>query len=319
MSPIRMKRWVVLQGAGMFVLSGGLLFLRSATFLFWAIGHGHEPIAKMAFLTIASVNARGPENRTPLMEAAFRQKPEMVRFLLFHNADWTAADEQGLQAIHYASDVGSARQLLERGADVNARDKFGTTPLMQAAWDAQTAVVEFLLLHGATINATDDTGLQALHRAAQNWQEDGSTVKLLLEYGADPDALSAYKETPLLRAVSGFNGGTAANALAILARSRDINEQDSETGDTALLIATTDSQSAVFSGLLQAGANPNLANHHGDRPIHFAAMNELNDRVDELLNHGADPCAKGSDGLSARDIAKSKPTSGNLKFTICKV
>ena len=100
------------------MLSGVLLFLRSATFLFWAIEHGHERVAKLAFLTIARVNVRGPQNRTPLMEAAFRQKPEMVRFLLFHNADWRAVDEQGLQAIHYASDVGSARQLLERGADV---------------------------------------------------------------------------------------------------------------------------------------------------------------------------------------------------------
>jgi ankyrin repeat protein len=281
--------------------------------------HGHERMAKLAFLTMASANARGPQNRTVLMEAAFQQKPEMVRFLLFHNADWRAVDDEGLQAIHYASDVGSARQLLERGADVNARDKFGSTPLMQAAADAQTAVVEFLLLHGAAIHATDDTGLQALHWAAHNWQEDGSTVRMLLEHGADPDALSAYKETPLLWAVSGTNGGTAANALALLARSRDINRQDTETGDTALLIATTDSESAVFSSLLQAGADPNLANHYGDRPIHFAAMNELNDRVDELVNHGADPCAKGSDGLSAHDIAKSKPTSGNLKFTICKL
>src|SRR5947207_462953 len=106
MSPIRITKWVVLHGACLVVLAGVLLFLRSATFLFWAIEHGRERVAKLAFLTIASVNARGPQNRTPLMEAAFRQKPEMVRFLLFHNADWTATDEQGLQAIHYASDVG---------------------------------------------------------------------------------------------------------------------------------------------------------------------------------------------------------------------
>ena len=69
MSPIRITKWVVLHGACLVVLAGVLLFLRSATFLFWAIEHGRERVAKLAFLAIASVNARGPENRTPLMEA----------------------------------------------------------------------------------------------------------------------------------------------------------------------------------------------------------------------------------------------------------
>jgi ankyrin repeat protein len=297
---------MVLRGAGVALLAGSILLVRSATFLFWTIDHGHERTAKLAFLTVANVNVRGFYNRTPLMEAAFHQKPGLVRFLLSHHADLTAGDNDGSQAIHYASDVGSAQQLLEHGAQVNARSKDGDTPLMQAAWDAQTTVVEFLLQRGADIHATDNSGLQALHRAAQNWQADGSTVQVLLEHGADPDALSNDKETPLLRAVSGFNGGTTGNALAILSRSRAIDQQDSLVGDTPLLIATTESNSAAFLALLQAGANPNLANNHRETPIYFAALNELQDRMIELLRHGADPCLKGRDGLSAYDIAKSK-------------
>ena len=55
---------------------------------------------------------------------------------------------------------------LRAGANVNARDAGGLTPLHFAAAKNKTAVVDVLLKGGANVNARDKTGWTPLHRAA---------------------------------------------------------------------------------------------------------------------------------------------------------
>ena len=84
--------------------------------------------------------------------------------------------------------------LLERGVDVNARNKAArvplhlaaeTTPLGDAAEDARQAdVIRLLAEHGAELNAQDKKGRTPLHRATYEGQVDA--VEALLEAGADP-------------------------------------------------------------------------------------------------------------------------------------
>jgi ankyrin repeat protein len=58
--------------------------------------------------------------------------------------------------------VDDVRQLLEHGADVNARDSYGQTGLMLAAQAGHRGVVETLLAYGANLNVTAKFGLSAL-------------------------------------------------------------------------------------------------------------------------------------------------------------
>ena len=58
-------------------------------------------------------------------------------------------------------DVIQLEQALARGADVNACNNLGLTPLMMAAYHGQTDMVKFLVEHGADINAVDNGGLTA--------------------------------------------------------------------------------------------------------------------------------------------------------------
>src|SRR5512134_4087896 len=58
--------------------------------------------------------------------------------------------------------VEAIRELLHRGADVDARDRYGQTGLMLAAHAGHRGVVELLLEHGAELNATAKFGLSAL-------------------------------------------------------------------------------------------------------------------------------------------------------------
>jgi len=68
--------------------------------------------------------------------------------------DWEQAATHG--------DVESARRLLQSGADVDSRDRYGQTALMQAAHHGHEALVELLIENGADLNVTAKYGLSAL-------------------------------------------------------------------------------------------------------------------------------------------------------------
>src|SRR5438270_11671218 len=62
-----------------------------------------------------------------------------------------------VDALHAAVRAGSlerVRELVAAGADVNARDPLGSTPLFVAAWAGNTEIASFLLVHGAAVNAS---------------------------------------------------------------------------------------------------------------------------------------------------------------------
>jgi len=62
----------------------------------------------------------------------------------------------------------TVRHLIEKGADVNARDDIGMTVLMHAAYSRNADVVRFLIEKGADVNAVDRGGMNALSYARDN-------------------------------------------------------------------------------------------------------------------------------------------------------
>jgi uncharacterized protein len=77
--------------------------------------------------------------------------------------------------------------VLERSADVNAKDKFGRTALMFAVRHGRLEVEKRLLQKGADVNAADDKGETALIKAVDA-DDNPDVVKLLLDKGADVNA-----------------------------------------------------------------------------------------------------------------------------------
>jgi hypothetical protein len=96
-----------------------------------------------------------------------------------------------------ASDGDAARvkELLRKGANVNARDESGHTPLHHAAYRGHAEVAELLLERGADVNARDKDGHTPLHWAAAEGYAD--VARLLLERGADPSIRDRDGRTPL--------------------------------------------------------------------------------------------------------------------------
>lgn len=75
------------------------------------------------------------------------------------------------------------QKALRDGADVDARDPEGRTPLMCAAEKGNVRIAQVLLAHGASVNARDYAQTTVLSLAAGNGSED--VVTLLLKNGAD--------------------------------------------------------------------------------------------------------------------------------------
>ena len=86
------------------------------------------------------------------------------------------------------------RRLLDRGVNVNARDRYERTPLHLVAEYGHTETVRLLLDRGADPNKRDVFGYTPLHSAAEGGRFE--TVRLLLDRGADPDALDEDGLTP---------------------------------------------------------------------------------------------------------------------------
>ncbi len=120
----------------------------------------------------ALAHAWSPDGFTPLHLAAFFGSEGMAGLLLAHGADPSAVARNTtlVQPIHsaVASRVGSiVAMLLDRGADVNARQQGGWTPLHAAAIFDDLPLVELLLSRGARADLGNDQGKTPLDIAAE--------------------------------------------------------------------------------------------------------------------------------------------------------
>ncbi len=106
------------------------------------------------------MDTRDQRGTTLLMHAAAIGSPEAVKFLLDKGADVNAKNElEATPLILAAGNPEKARMLVEKGADVNAHSKLGRTPLIIAAGcDGCTSTVKLLLDKGADPNAKDKQG-----------------------------------------------------------------------------------------------------------------------------------------------------------------
>ena len=173
-----------------------------------------------------------------------------------------------------------AKLLIDKGADVNARDKGGRTALMEAALEGHFELAKLLIDKGADVYAKQKSGWTALMSAAASG--DLAMVKLLLEKGAHINAKSGTPYCPfILQAV----------------RPRDSHEShystvesylaESENGWTALMSATAEGHVEVVRLLLEKYANVNARTDNGATALKIAQDKGRKDIVELLKAHGA--------------------------------
>ena len=103
------------------------------------------------------------------------------------NHEWTP--------LHAAANKETAELLIANGADINAKDDTGGTPLFWAALEGNEEVAKLLIRQGADVNAAGRKGWTALHWAVAMAQK--KSVELLIGEGADVNAKDVIYGTPL--------------------------------------------------------------------------------------------------------------------------
>lgn len=156
-------------------------------------------------------------------------------------------DRQLLEAVK-EGDTESVKELLGKGADVNAKDEDGGTALMWAAAKGNKDIVKKLLAQEADVNAKSQTGKTALIAAAEKDQTE--IAKDLMQAGAEVNTKDRNGRTALMWAA--YKGHPEVIKL-LIAHEVNVNIAD-RYGMTALKVAKKKGHTDIVRLLKQAGA-----------------------------------------------------------------
>lgn len=134
---------------------------------------------------LPDINQKDRDGNTALFYCLGNRNPKILELLLRLGADVTIQNNDGDTAVHRLCRYTIINQqaitrLVEAGANINAVDHSGCTPLMDAAEiGADPVAIQFLIDLGATRDATDHDGDSALIRAVKSGFSDIGSLKVL--------------------------------------------------------------------------------------------------------------------------------------------
>ncbi|XP_064643262.1 ankyrin-1-like isoform X3 [Lineus longissimus] len=176
----------------------------------------------------AKANLVDKMEATPLILAArFGNIKVGLKLLeVYTPEDVRKANMDGDQAIHFAvttDNLELVETLIDRGADKDAKNEFGFTPLHFAVLSRNLPAVTFLVKKaGVNVNAVDKDGNQAIHFAVTTANLE--LVETLIDRGADKDAKNEFGFTPLHLAV--LSGNLLAVSFLVKKAGVNVNAAD---------------------------------------------------------------------------------------------
>ncbi|HYL74014.1 MAG TPA: ankyrin repeat domain-containing protein [Bryobacteraceae bacterium] len=287
----------------------------------------------MAILLSGAAAAQIDGSKEPLCRAAQLGDLVQVRTLLAGGANPNVRDEQGQTPLMRAAAVlgraavledakgiqqdyqGVAKLLLDKGADVNARDPAGRTALLMALDGAASeykviggdeGMARLLISRGAAVNAQDDMGWSPLLNVLHLWADQPAMIAFLIAKGADVNARLKDGRTGLMLAA---RLGKDDRLPVLLAKGANVNASDN-TGTTALMVAAAvqwDEQALTMMKLLLAkGADPNAKDNQGRTAAGRVAQDGYIERAKFLADHGTRVADPATFLASARNFALAR-------------
>jgi len=195
-------------------------------------------------------------------------------------AQATTADADLIESVKLG-ELARARELLSKGAAVNASDRRGFTPLMWASASGHLELVRQLIEGGAAVDLLAHDGTTAMMLASANGFTE--VVRALLLRGAD---------------VTAARGGVTARQLALERGHSDVVTLLDQAGvlGARLLQAASEGHDMVVRQLLATGAPVNVTDARGATALMIAARNGDLGMLQALLSRGADSSARDSQG-----------------------
>ena len=170
---------------------------------------------------------------------------------------------------------------IENGAEVNATNEYGRTPLYWAVYDENLEIAQLLIANGADLTATDKYGNTPLHWAAESGDLDAA--QLLIANGADVKAIDKNGRTPLHSAV---DSGNLDAAKLLIANGANVNATNQDR-ETPLHRAVINGHLATAQLLIENGADLTVTDNDERTPLHWASLKgdiEIAQLL-EIVNH----------------------------------
>src|SRR5688572_8451404 len=221
------------------------------------------------------VNAVRVDGLTALNAAVYTDRLDVVEELLRAGAK-PSADRYGVTPLYLAAVNGNAamiRRLLDAGADPNAVDAGGETALITAARTGNPATLRALIERGARVDAREPEFQQTALMIAVR-EDHAPAVEVLLGAGASADAQTRKGPVPAFvppcKGTGCGSEGVGINRGGLPDRGR---RAEAKGGMTPLLYAARDGRLAAAERLVAAGADLELAEVNGIRPLLMAVLN----------------------------------------------
>lgn len=206
----------------------------------------------VALLASAPALSGAAAKQYPLHAAAQHNDAQAVQQLLAQGSEIDARDASGSTALLVAARanaVDAARALIDAGADVNAKDHINDSAYLYAGARGHLDILKMTLSHGADLQSTNRYGGTALIPAAERGHVE--TVQTLIDAGVAVDHVNNLGWTALLEAIILGDGGQRHQQIVDL--------------------------------LLQAGADPYLADREGTTPLQHARSRGYREIENSLL------------------------------------
>lgn len=218
------------------------------TALQYAVWWDHTETIKLLIEKGADVNATDESGNSALMYAASKHNTDTVRLLLEKGAAPNPDDYNGATALMGAASWWEEKSETLANLNKQKLDEATHLDLLFGAGHVTIDTVKLLIEHGAEINAKDKYGRTALMIASMYGHPD--TVKLLIESGADIRATDLNGKTALIKAVE---IGRIHHVTLLIEKKVDINRYD-DSGSTPLDYAKEKGRDKIIKLLLESGA-----------------------------------------------------------------
>lgn len=262
---------------------------------------GHSAIAGYLLENNADPTAQDSSGATPLHEAVRYGNLEIAKLLLDADADINAKDNLGktpIMLIFPKDKLFDTYQLLASyRADLTQKDMFGDTILHTATMmNVEPKIIELLINKGADVNARNKEGSTPLSIAVQ--KNDIPTVRLLTSKGADIHTQDTNGYSPLMIALAG-----SQEMMEAMINSNNAISQDSEGNTPLHIALINDAPLEKVQYLISLTDDVNIRNRDGNSPLFISVLKNRQKVGEMLLTKKADIFATNTNNNSPLRLA----------------